>query len=220
MTGHDSGLITLALVEADDAERERRRSQLREPYRTLLGHFRHEVGHYFWDRLVRDRNVDGEFAAMFGDFTRRLWPGPASLLRQRRAGGLAEQFRQRLCDRASVGGFRRDLGALPAHRRHHRDGERRSTCISIRASIRPAELETNVNFNPYRARNFQNVIDNWLPMAFAMNNINRCMGQSDFYPFVLSVRAIEKLAFVHELIHRVATVEAVKPPGAELPAVP
>src|SRR5579871_2379520 len=69
MTGHDSGLITLALAEADDAERERRRSQLREPYRTLLGHFRHEVGHYFWGRLVSHQHVESEFAAMFGDFS-------------------------------------------------------------------------------------------------------------------------------------------------------
>ena len=54
LTGHDNGLITIALVEADDAERERRRTQMNEPYRSLLGHFRHEVGHYFWDVLIRD----------------------------------------------------------------------------------------------------------------------------------------------------------------------
>ena len=46
MTGHEDGLITLALSEADDAERERRRAAMHEPYRTLLGHFRHEVGHF------------------------------------------------------------------------------------------------------------------------------------------------------------------------------
>ena len=52
MTGHSNGLITLNLAEADDAERERRRRQMGEPYRTLLGHFRHEIAHYYWDRLV------------------------------------------------------------------------------------------------------------------------------------------------------------------------
>lgn len=67
MTGHDNGLITVALVEADDAERERRLTQMGEPYRALLGHFRHEVGQCFWDVLVRDgsrleacRNVCGD----------------------------------------------------------------------------------------------------------------------------------------------------------------
>jgi hypothetical protein len=54
LTGHNNGLITIALDEADDVEREKRRSSMHEPYRTLLGHFRHEVGHYYWDRLVRD----------------------------------------------------------------------------------------------------------------------------------------------------------------------
>jgi hypothetical protein len=60
MTGHDNGLITIALVEADDAERERRRTQMHEPYRSLLGHFRHEVAHYFSElcgRSNRERAV-------------------------------------------------------------------------------------------------------------------------------------------------------------------
>ena len=54
LTGHASGLITLNVEEADDAKREKIRHDLREPYRTLLGHFRHEIGHYYWDRLVWD----------------------------------------------------------------------------------------------------------------------------------------------------------------------
>ena len=54
MTGHDNGLITLNVAEADDAERERVRGKLGELYRTLLGHFRHEIAHYYWDRLIAD----------------------------------------------------------------------------------------------------------------------------------------------------------------------
>jgi hypothetical protein len=73
ITGHDDGLITIALAEADDVERERRRTTMREPYRTLLGHFRHEVGHYYWDRLVecliRDRNA----LLAFYDFPAEHW---------------------------------------------------------------------------------------------------------------------------------------------------
>ena len=67
MTGHDNGLITIALAEADDAAREQRRVAMHEPYRTLLGHFRHETGHYFWDRLVRDRGQLDACRALFGD---------------------------------------------------------------------------------------------------------------------------------------------------------
>ena len=69
LTGHDNGIITISLQEADDVERERLRTHLHEPYRTLLGHFRHEVGHYYWDRLVRDGGKIEEFRAVFGDET-------------------------------------------------------------------------------------------------------------------------------------------------------
>ncbi len=67
MTGHDDGLITINIVEADSAERERRRLELGEPYRTLLGHLRHEVGHYYWDVLVRDGGKLDASRAVFGD---------------------------------------------------------------------------------------------------------------------------------------------------------
>lgn len=69
LTGHDNGLITIAIEEADDAERERRRTLMHEPYRSLLGHFRHEVGHYFWDVLIRDGGKLVPFREVFGDDT-------------------------------------------------------------------------------------------------------------------------------------------------------
>ena len=94
LTGHDNGLITLALSEADDAERERRRSVMHEPYRALLGHFRHEVGHYFWDR-----------------------PSPGAPLQERPPRRLARALRQRLRHHPRLGGLGRDLGPLPPHHR-------------------------------------------------------------------------------------------------------
>ena len=122
MTGHDNGLITLHVAEGDDAEREKRRTQLGEPYRTLVGHFRHEIGHYYWDRLVRDggrldacRAVFGDERADYGEALQRHYNAGS-------AGGLARPFHQRLRHLAPLGGFRRDLGALPAHRRCAGDG--------------------------------------------------------------------------------------------------
>jgi hypothetical protein len=67
MTGHDSGLITINLAEADDPERERQRSEMGEAYRTLLGHFRHEIAHYYWARLVARSSFLQEFRNTFGD---------------------------------------------------------------------------------------------------------------------------------------------------------
>ena len=87
LTGHANGVITINVAEADDAERERRRLQMHEPYRTLLGHFRHESGHYYWDRLVEGL-----------DPARRL---PRAV--RGRAGGL----RRRRCNGTTTSGPRR-----------------------------------------------------------------------------------------------------------------
>jgi hypothetical protein len=200
LTGHDSGLITLALIEANDSERERRRSQFGEPYRTLLGHFRHEVGHYFWDRLVRNRYGEAEFAAMFGDFSADY----DAALRAYYATGAPADWQNNFVSAYAAAHPWEDFAETWAHYLHLVDTTEMAAAFELHLEPRidpTGQLDTAINFNPYRSRNFQNVVDNWLPMAFAMNSINRCMGQPDFYPFVLSARAIEKLAFVHELIH-------------------
>ena len=67
LTGHADGVITVNIAEADDAERERRRTAMHEPYRTLLGHMRHESGHYYWDRLIAGTPELDEFRSLFGD---------------------------------------------------------------------------------------------------------------------------------------------------------
>ena len=72
MTGHDDGVVTIALAEADSAEIEKRRAELAEPYRSLLGHFRHEVGHHYWDMLVRDGGRLDQCRAVFGDDLRTM----------------------------------------------------------------------------------------------------------------------------------------------------
>ena len=133
MTGHDKGLITINLAEADDSERERMRQQMGEPYRTLLGHFRHEIAHYYWDRLVRNAPGIEEFRQLFGDERRGLRRGAAAALRQWAAAGLAGAFRDRLCQHPSVGGFRRNLGALFPHGRYAGDRVARLACGFARA---------------------------------------------------------------------------------------
>ena len=67
VTGHADGVITLDLAESDDVHRERRRAELGEPYRTLLGHFRHEIGHYYWPILVERAGALERCRALFGD---------------------------------------------------------------------------------------------------------------------------------------------------------
>src|SRR5262249_19955298 len=69
MTGHDNGVITINIQEADDIEREMARRQMDEVYRTLLGHFRHEIGHYYWDRLIANTSNLEKCKSLFGDDT-------------------------------------------------------------------------------------------------------------------------------------------------------
>src|ERR1700733_11416100 len=68
-TGHQDGIITINIAEADDDEREHRRLTLHEPYRTVIGHLRHESGHFCWDRLIADSSNLQCFRKLFGDET-------------------------------------------------------------------------------------------------------------------------------------------------------
>jgi hypothetical protein len=62
------------------------------------------------------------------------------------------------------------------------------------------DLDTEIDFNPYRVRQVNHLIDAWLPLTFAVNSLNRSMGQPDLYPFRLSTVAIAKLGFIHDLV--------------------
>ena len=67
ITGYANGVITINILEADDVARVSARSALNERQRTILGHFRHESGHFLWDRLFKRLPLSSEFKAIFGD---------------------------------------------------------------------------------------------------------------------------------------------------------
>ncbi len=66
-TGHANGLITLDVAEGDPANLVEVRESLGEPYRTPLGHVRHELGHWFWQAFLDTRFSTDAFRALFGD---------------------------------------------------------------------------------------------------------------------------------------------------------
>jgi hypothetical protein len=198
MTGHDNGLITLAVEEADDAEREKRRTAMQEPYRTLLGHFRHEVGHYYWDVLVRDGHHLDAFRRLFGDETADYgWA-----LQSYYANGAPPNWQERFVSSYASSHPWEDFAETWAHYLHIVDTLEMARAFGL--YIRPrlaAELDAEVDFNPYRARDVKPLIDTWVPLSNALNSLNRSMGQLDIYPFVLSPRVVEKLGFIHDLVH-------------------
>lgn len=199
MTGHADGVITLAIAEADDAAREKRRVLLGEPYRTLLGHFRHEVGHYYWDRLVRDGGRLDAFRALFGDERQDY---AEALQRNYREGPPADWQTRFVSSYAACHPWE-DFAETFAHYVHMVDALETAHALGLAISPRvevPGQLDLEVDFAPYRQKDFEALANAWPPLTVAINEINRSLGQRDFYPFVLSGEILSKLEFVHALI--------------------
>jgi hypothetical protein len=199
LTGHDNGIITIALEEADDIERETRRTVMHEPYRTLLGHFRHEVGHYYWDRLVRDRGRLDAARAVFGDD--RLDYGEA--LKAYYANGARSDWQQHFVTPYATAHPWEDFAETWAHYLHIVDTLEMAGAFGLQVHPhldKAGDMSAAVDFDPYSTPHMNRVIESWLPLSIALNSLNRAMGQTDLYPFVLSEGAILKLGFIHDLI--------------------
>jgi hypothetical protein len=201
LTGHDNGLITISLQEADDAAREAARAAMGEPYRTLLGHFRHEVGHYYWDRLVRDAGQLDSFRACFGDERDDYGAALGRHYQQGAPAGWQQGF---VSAYATVHPWE-DWAETWAHYLHIVDTLEIAGAFGIKVDPDISDdptLGTEIRFDPHRVRDVQTLIDAWLPLTYAVNCLNRSMGQPDLYPFVLAPRVVEKMGYIHDLIHR------------------
>jgi hypothetical protein len=199
VTGHADGLITLDLAESDDVNRERRRAQLAEPYRTLLGHFRHEIGHYYWPVLVERSGALERCRALFGD---ERTDYQAELDRHYEQGPPADWTKSYVSAYATMHPWE-DWAETFAHYLHIRDtletaaefgivvaGPEETHDPALIAAPVPEVLEGS----------FTAIIRNWLPLTYALNAVNRSMGRDDLYPFTLAAKVVEKLTFVHECV--------------------
>jgi hypothetical protein len=199
MTGHDNGVITLAVREADDSERERVRTKMGEPYRTLLGHFRHESGHYFWDTLIRDGAWLPSFRDIFGDEREDY----AASLQNHYVQGPVPDWQQSYVSSYASAHPWEDFAETWAHYLHIVDTLETARAFGVRVQARPgrrSELTVAIDFDPHSATGIDQLIDAWLPLSFALNSLNRSMGHADLYPFVLAPPVIEKLGYVHALV--------------------
>jgi len=219
-TGHADGLVTLDIEEADDATRERLRDALAEPYRTLLGHLRHEIGHYYWQRLVAGMGADSTaagggwlpaFRARFGDERADY---AEALARHYREGPPADWAGRCVSAYASSHPWE-DWAETFAHYLHMVDTLDTALSFGLEAD------EVDTGFKPYgpealdapgdpEGERFLGFVNAWLSISGLMNELARSMGQPDFYPFVLSAPAVAKL----HLVHRVVATEAAARGGA------
>jgi hypothetical protein len=204
-TGHADGVVTLDLAESDDARREQRRQELGEPYRTMLGHLRHELGHYFQPLLITDNAGWTACRELFGDEREDY----AEALNRHYAHGTPRDWQARNVSAYATMHAWEDWAETFAHYLHIRDtlqtaaeygvivhGPRAvSADRSLKAAPQPESGE----------RSFDEVLQNWLPLTYALNAVNRSMGRDDLYPFTLPEPVIEKLSFVHDRVQAADT---------------
>lgn len=202
-TGHADGLITINIAEADDAERERVRLMMEEPYRTLLGHFRHEVGHYYWQLFARSEAWLMAFREQFGDEQQDY----AKALEAHYNQGNNVEWQAHFVSHYASAHPWEDWAETWAHYLHMVDSLETAYAFGMR--VRPQvksdeNLAVTVDFNAYNQTDFTALTEAWLPVTYALNSLNRSMGHLDLYPFVLSPTVLAKMKFVHDSIHGLA----------------
>jgi hypothetical protein len=212
MTGHSEGLITLNVAEADDAERVRRREEMHEPYRTLLGHFRHESGHYYWDRLIAEGGRVDAFRKVFGDESVDY---QQALQDHYARGGTLPGWQARFVSEYASAHPWEDWAETWAHYLHMVDLLETAASYNMKLTVPGQEQEVEEVVNPLETGrpDFDALVEQWVPVTLLVNSLNRSLGHEDAYPFALSSGALEKLRYVHDVISE--TRSASRQRGAE-----
>ncbi|WP_454864960.1 zinc-binding metallopeptidase family protein [Pseudomonas rhizophila] len=200
-TGHASGLVTLDIKEADDVHREHVRQQMREPYRTLLGHFRHEVGHYYWDRLIANSHWLDAFREQFGDERASYCD---ALERHYQQGAPLDWQTHYVSAYATMHPWE-DWAETWAHYLHMMDAVDTALGFGMSAGemdfdYQPFPPETLFDPEHTGGVAFLSFVNAWIELAGMLNELSRSMGQPDFYPFVVPAAVITKLHFIHLVI--------------------
>lgn len=204
LTGHANGLITVNVAEADDDERARRRLALGEPYRTLLGHLRHESGHYFWDVLVLRGGQTEAFRAVFGDEQQDY----AQALQDHYAQGPCADWQAAFVSAYAAAHPWEDWAETWAHYLHMVDLLETAASYQAQVTIPGAEgAQHTAAIDPFGkpAPRFDAMLLCWTPFTLLLNSLTRSLGQQDAYPFALAPEALAKLRCVHDLVHGRAT---------------
>ncbi len=221
LTGHDEGLITLNIAEADDAEREKIRAAMHESYRTLLGHYRHEIGHYYWDRLIKDSEWLAAYRELFGDETVDY----GESLKRHYENGPPQDWPLHYVTSYATTHPWEDWAETWAHYLHMADTV--DTAVSFGIDSNSVEIDSD----PYTAADlwqpdhpgaeaFLAFLNSWVLLTHVLNELTRSMGQADYYPFVLPRDAIAKLQFIHEVVRSASGAPVVLPDTASVAPAP
>lgn len=199
LTGHDDGLVTLNLDEGNDVHREQLRIAMDEPYRTLLGHFRHEIGHYYSYYLIESSpEYRPRFCELFGNPDADY----QAALDRHYARGAPEGWQQNYVSSYATMHPAEDWAETFAHYLHMRDA------LDTAAAFGFAPAGATFDRRVLGPSAFDALIDLWLPLAWSLNMVNRSMGHDDLYPFVLPAPVLEKMRFIHTVIDEVGASAA------------
>ncbi|MEJ1155589.1 zinc-binding metallopeptidase family protein [Microbacterium marmarense] len=198
--GHANGIVTVDLAESLDDRREGLRVSLGEPYRTMLGHLRHEVGHYFQGVLLRDdsdwdqcRNLFGDERASYQDAIKRHY-----------ALGAPEGWQSSFISEYATMHPWEDFAETFAHYLHITGTLNTAAVLGIRLDESVSRLRDTdvVPIDSYQSEPVERLLSDWEWMSEAFNRVNRSMGFGDLYPFDIVGSIARKLAFVHRLVSR------------------
>jgi hypothetical protein len=199
MTGHKTGTITINLAEAEPSALEETREKMNERYRTLLGHFRHESGHYYWDKLVRGTEWISEYRSQFGD--ERL--DYQSALQRYYQNGPAADWEQCWISAYASAHPWEDFAETWAHYLHMIDTLETAHDFGFTVRGQGAlSWKAHAQFSSgyFASVSLDDLLDDWIHLTGALNAMNRSMGLRDVYPFVLTELIKSKLDMVHRLI--------------------
>lgn len=188
-TGYLGGIITINAREADDVSRTSAMLQMNESYRTVLGHLRHESGHYFWVRLNPDAEILAAFARQFGDSSQNYQQALDDYYRN----GPPTDWRNHFISSYASAHPAEDWAESWGHYLHIYDA------LETAAARQLIEKWPN-------AMTITERIDIWRGLSITLNELNRSVGHGDVYPFVINDQVAEKLAFVDRVIARLQTM--------------
>lgn len=203
-TGHSHGTITIAVDEADPSHREKTRVSMQERYRTVLGHLRHEIGHYYWNLLIHGHSTRHQaFRNLFGDESADY----GKALERHYEEGPPDDWRSSFISAYASSHPWEDWAESWSHYLHLTDTM--ETAYALGVSLSPSvatpthHLSMVADADPYGPMDFGIFLNQAVALTFAVNSLNRSMGQPDLYPFVLNEQVRQKLTFIHELVNDV-----------------
>lgn len=201
LTGHQNGVITLNVHEADDDVRERQRLQMKEPYRSLLGHFRHESGHYYWEVLIQDSPRLAEFRTLFGDEMTDY----TAALQQNYTEGAPLGWENKHISAYAASHPWEDWAETWAHWLHMRDTLETAEAAQCRSNIPRPRMDPTLLCAEGQTptadmQAFCERVISWVALTTLVNELTRSMGQPDAYPFVCSGEVLKKLYFIDQVV--------------------